>query len=225
MKNIREIDALLERYWEGETTLEEERALKAYFASGEVNERHRSVAPLFRALREEQSLQLAARIIPVAPLRVQRFSWHGWAAAASVALLLTAGLWWALRETPVQQRVAQQMTVEQPQNAAQENPAQTQMNEEDKTGLVAETKPLASTEKKTVRPKKHIAAPARVPSADKPDPEAEQAMQEIKAALALVSSKLNKGKREAAKGAVQLENVDKIFIENVDRVFKIKSEG
>jgi hypothetical protein len=34
------------------------------------------------------------------------------------------------------------------------------------------------------------------------------AMEEIKAALALVSSKIRKGRQEAAKGAVHLETVD-----------------
>ena len=37
------------------------------------------------------------------------------------------------------------------------------------------------------------------------------AMEEIKAALALISSKIGKGRREAAKGAEHLDAVDKIF--------------
>ncbi len=41
-------------------------------------------------------------------------------------------------------------------------------------------------------------------------------MAEIKAALALVSSKIGKGRREAAKGAIYLENVDKIFKKKPD---------
>ena len=38
MKNA-QIAELLDRYWEGETSLDEERQLKAYFASGDVDER------------------------------------------------------------------------------------------------------------------------------------------------------------------------------------------
>jgi hypothetical protein len=41
------IDKLLERYWEAETTLEEEAALKAYFESGEVADQHKEFASLF----------------------------------------------------------------------------------------------------------------------------------------------------------------------------------
>jgi len=41
-------------------------------------------------------------------------------------------------------------------------------------------------------------------------------MAEIKAALALVSSKLKKGRQEAAKGASHLDNVDKIFKKKKD---------
>ena len=41
------IDKLLEKYWEAETTLEEEAAIKAYFESGSVAEDHKEFAPLF----------------------------------------------------------------------------------------------------------------------------------------------------------------------------------
>ena len=40
-------------------------------------------------------------------------------------------------------------------------------------------------------------------------------MEEIKAALALVSSKIRKGRQEAAKGAIHLESVDRIFKKKV----------
>jgi len=43
------------------------------------------------------------------------------------------------------------------------------------------------------------------------DPEAEMAMEEIKAALALVSSKLNKGKKAAMKDLNRLEDLDKFI--------------
>ncbi|HNP19399.1 MAG TPA: hypothetical protein PKL31_13260 [Fulvivirga sp.] len=52
------IDKLLEKYWEGETSLEEEKELKDYFASGEVEARFNSVAPLFNYYKEEANVGL-----------------------------------------------------------------------------------------------------------------------------------------------------------------------
>ena len=41
------IDQLLEKYWEGETSLQEEQDIKAYFAAGDVLPEHAEMAPLF----------------------------------------------------------------------------------------------------------------------------------------------------------------------------------
>lgn len=205
MNNFSDIQNLLDRYWEGETTLEEERALKAYFASGQVDERLHSVAPLFQALHEEQNVRYTqAKIVPMNPVM---YTWQNLAVAASVALLLSAGLWWWTQgDTPEQQTIAQQPPVQTEQMTPQETP----VLEENKTALTVEEKPSAPTKKSHIKRKKQ-------PSAQPLDPETELAMEEIKAALALVSSKIRKGKEEAAKGAIHLENVDKVF--------KKKSEG
>ena len=220
MKNFNDIQALLDRYWEGETTLEEERTLKTYFASGDVDQRLQAYAPLFRALREEQVLQAAnsyssfelpvnvvqakAKIAPLTPVH---FSWQRLAAAASVALLLAAGLWWATdTEKPVQEQVAQQPTVQPQQIVPQNNPDA----EEHKITAKDKNQPPVLAKKTYVKRKKP-------PTAKPVAPETEQAMEEILAALALVSSKIKKGKQEAAKGTIHLESMDKVF--------KKKSEG
>lgn len=216
MKNFSDIQALLDRYWEGETTLEEERALKAYFASGDVDERLRAVAPLFQALREEQAIkaphlsddfkssdEYARPKTKVMPPKPVHFSWQKLAAAASVALLLTAGLWWwAQREKPVSEQVVQQSPAQQEQISAPENP----ILEENKTATTEEKQAPVFTQKTPPKHKKPAAL----------DPEEEQAMEEIKAALALISSKMKKGRQEAAKGAIHLENVDKVFKKNAE---------
>ena len=206
MKNFSDIQTMLDRYWEGETTLEEERTLKAYFASGQVDERLRSVAPLFQALREEQTVQYTKP--KTVELRPVHFAWQKLAAAASVALLLAAGLWWwSEKGKLVQEQIAKQPTVAPPtQIVPQENP----VAEDTKIAASEETKPPVLAKKTYTKRKK--------PASAKPlDPEAEQAMEEIMAALALVSSKIKKGKQEAAKGAIHLEAMDKVF--------KKKSEG
>jgi len=48
------IEALLNRYWECETSLEEERELKAFFQSGEVPPKWRKEAALFQYFGEER---------------------------------------------------------------------------------------------------------------------------------------------------------------------------
>lgn len=47
--NIENIDALLEKYWDGQTSLEEERRLKRYFNGTEINEKHLPFRDLFVA--------------------------------------------------------------------------------------------------------------------------------------------------------------------------------
>lgn len=194
MKNISDIQALLDRYWEGETTLEEERALKAYFASGQADERLATAAALFRALQEEQAVRFAkTKVVEMQP---RRYAWHGWAAAASVILLLSAGLWWWMtpRETAPRQIALQTPAPESPTSPP----------------YVAEAKhdKIDSAPKEQLRAPRKTRRPAAKPAID---PETEKAMEEIKATLALVSSKIGKSRQEAAKGTIYLENVDKIF--------------
>jgi cytoskeletal protein RodZ len=199
MHNFNDIHALLEKYWEGETTLEEERALKAYFAEGAPDERLRPYAPLFQALREEQAVQLAKS--KVVPLRPQAYNWQRWAAAASVALLLGAG-WWMFSKEP-----AAALATDEKQEVKTTQPIEKQLVESEKLASAAEVSPKAAqppSKKKSARPRPKL------------NPEEEAAMAEIKAALALVSSKIGKGRREAAKGATHLESMDKIFKKKKD---------
>ena len=154
-----DIETLQNKYWDGETTLEEERNLKAYFAQPNVAEKWRALTPLFQALREEKATQM-----PHANGKRVRMGFAGsprlrWAAAAIlIGVLATAGTW-AFRNQQEQSRIESvhaklnQDTFDDPQKAAEE----------------------------------------------------------IKAALALVSSKMNKGRRNAAKGLKKMEKVEKYF--------------
>lgn len=56
-KENRHIEALLEKYWEGTSSLAEEAELRAYFAKGDVTEEHRAYAPLFGYFADARSMQ------------------------------------------------------------------------------------------------------------------------------------------------------------------------
>ena len=47
------IDNILDKYWNGESTLQEEAQLRAYFNSDEVAEEHRELSPLFQYFEAE----------------------------------------------------------------------------------------------------------------------------------------------------------------------------
>ena len=79
------IQQLLDRYYAGESSLEEERALRAYFRSGRVAPEHRAHAPLFAYWGGQRELRSPKR-----PL-VRRLRLRWLAVAAAVALLLLAG--------------------------------------------------------------------------------------------------------------------------------------
>lgn len=201
MNNFNDIEALLEKYWEGETSVEEERSLKAYFSAGEVEERFRKFAPLFKAIREEQAVQLQngakpQRIIPV------MFQWQPWAAAASIALLVFAG-WWLL-SNPDNPTMAN--------NNKQETKQSDTMRIKQDAPRLPEAQPQSEQPAFAAIPKmKRNGLFRKKPAAQQPDVEEQAAMQEIKAALALISSKIGKGRSEAAKGAIHLETMDRIF--------------
>lgn len=197
MKHFSDIQTLLDRYWEGETTLEEERLLKEYFNSGNYDPRFRNEAPLFQALRGEQNVQLV-QTPKVVPMRPALYSWKSITAAASVALLIGAGAWWwTQKPADTQSPVAVQ------EKTLPASPEQAATRELHAAVLPAQTSDTAPKVKKFEKRRKKPSSKTQAP-----DPEAEMAMEEIKAALALVSSKIRKGRQEAAKGAIHLETVD-----------------
>ncbi len=202
MFHLKHIEALLEKYWEGDTSIEEERLLKSYFASNEVDDSLRQFKPLFQVFREEQTIQFSQKTA-VAAIKPQQYNWKPWAAAASIALLLCAGWWWSVQPDPTNGYVAE--TTENPVQTTQEKKIKTTEN----PALAMQTAPAVATQ-----PRKKSST--NQPTRPQIDEEEEQAMAEIKAALALVSSKISKGRREAAKGAAHLENVDRVFKKKKD---------
>lgn len=185
MTEEQRISELLERYWEGETTLSEERELKSYFNAGEIHASHGEYAAYFTAVRKEQQVKSPVQF------HVGRTARY-WLYAASLAILLTAGWWiqWSPHTNPT--------TVTDPENSIpREKPA-----------FITEqtVPPVTLTEKKlpvkTGKPKRTRPIAATV------DPETQEAVMQVKAALALVSSSLKKTRREVSKGAGHLEAMD-----------------
>lgn len=48
------INQILDKYWEGESTLQEEQEIKSYFASGHIADEHKAFAPMFGLFRMQQ---------------------------------------------------------------------------------------------------------------------------------------------------------------------------
>lgn len=87
MKNVNQI---LEKYWEGETSLEEERLLKEYFLSNEVAEEHKEFRDLFVFFDQESSVKFPVsgrkEKTVVRPLRLRVMG-----AAAAILIFIMAG--------------------------------------------------------------------------------------------------------------------------------------
>lgn len=96
------VKTLLERYFRAETEVAEERLLRRYFTSGEVDPRLAVYRPLFSLLEEEKDIQLQEvvdeqlRMKPISAGRARRFALRStWVSAAAAVLLLLLSLWWA----------------------------------------------------------------------------------------------------------------------------------
>ena len=200
MKDIKYIQGLLEKYWEGESSLEEERQLKQYFNSGDVDKSLRKFMPIFQAFQDEQAVQFQET--KVVSMNASRVNWRYLAMAASFALVLAAGLWWQL-STPEKNQIVAIKPVDPNVSQTAENKSKI----EETPVVVAEVNAKHSKRKAN----RHIAK-KRVNKSTELSPEEEAAIEEVKAALALVSSKIRKGRRESAKGASHLEEIDKIFL-------------
>lgn len=193
---------LLDRYWEGETTLEEERRIKAFFtaAGDDLPEEFRQEARWFRILQEEKSVQApAAKRVNLFPRTTQR--WYS-IAAAVILLLCAAGLWWRknvpeppwqIVQNPPAQKNERPGFLEKPMAAVPEN-----------TSELAQSPVVEPEIRKPVRLKKQADVPVEDDTCEDP----EQALAEIRAALALVSSKINKSKETLDKGLQEVDHVE-----------------
>ncbi|MFN0014080.1 MAG: hypothetical protein ACKVU2_05985 [Saprospiraceae bacterium] len=195
MKNTPDIRSLLDRYWEGETTLEEERRLKAFFSNDNIPEDLLREAALFRAFRAEQAVLMPKTV------RTVKTSWYFWqlsVAAAVVALLLVVGYWqWQKQPEPV-------AALRKPfEKTVPAEPVMIPVVDQKETANSVERVPDIPQKKRYA----HRPGPFVTPAEDTCE-NPEQALAEIRAALALVSSKINKGKQTLDKGLKEVEHMD-----------------
>ena len=99
------MEQLLDKYFEGETSLMEERRLREYFQRDTVPEALRPYQPLFRHLAKERShkpsadfdQKLLQQLEGGQPLgaKVRRLPVRTWALRIAAAVILGLGVWWA----------------------------------------------------------------------------------------------------------------------------------
>ncbi len=157
------IKILLEKYWEGTTSLEEETQLRIYFNGDQVADEFKSFQPLFQffQLEKEQELpeDFTERVVDnlpeQKPARVYNLRW-GMRIAAAIALIIA--LAFVIRPY---------------------------LNEQPETEIVASEAGEIT--------------------------DAEEAYEELKMALALVSNKFSKGTDKAQTGIVSIRKATKVI--------------
>lgn len=101
--NLQEIEKLLGKYFEGETSLLEEQRLRDFFASGEVPERWYNLRTYFTGIEKEQEIRLTdtgfdekIKSLPkddvVAPLIDLHRPWIYWIAGVAASVLILAAV-------------------------------------------------------------------------------------------------------------------------------------
>lgn len=81
---LKQIEILLEKYFEGETTLQEEKELKAYFSSNNVAPHLDVYVPMFTNFQKQKEIQFT-KALPLQPRKQNNVKWIG--VAASVVVL------------------------------------------------------------------------------------------------------------------------------------------
>lgn len=108
------VKAIIDRYFAGETSLEEEAQLRAYFSGAEVDDRLKPYKPLFVVLQQESERSMPDAALeklwqhppkPAAQLRISTY--RRWiAVAASVALAIALWRWYPQQAAPESPAIA-----------------------------------------------------------------------------------------------------------------------
>jgi len=110
MSSNNDIKDLLEKYFEGESSLAEERVLKAYFNSGKVAEEFLPYQDLFQYLNVAKQISFEGRMTSIKSTKVRTLKPHNkmltWLSiAASIALII--GLWFYYPSEQKEDQVAE----------------------------------------------------------------------------------------------------------------------
>ena len=105
---MKPIETLLERYFQGETTLEEEQTLREYFRQAEVPSALEMYRSLFTSLDEWSNIKTPADFEQKLQKAIQnraqtRPVLRWWRYAAAAAALLAGAIWWTLSVEPEKQ--------------------------------------------------------------------------------------------------------------------------
>lgn len=199
------IDQLLERYFEGDTSVAEERQLKAYFQNSEVAPEHRQYAPMFVFFaRESQKTAPEKAVTKPKVIHFPAGYWKKMLAAACLTGVVAAGVWWyAPGPTGTESKgLAVHTTI--PENSKT-------LNDTPSVEQVPQSEPSKNTGKKHKRANTKQVAMAGVSNSPVSKEEAEKAAAEVKAILEFVSGKLNKGAKKGTKDLQKVEIIEDIF--------------
>jgi hypothetical protein len=147
------LETLVHRYFEGETTIEEEKALRAYFQENKPETPEMAqVAAVFGYMEQQKNIEIPTPVQATQSVPNRRLSFYKLAVAASLFLAASTGtfMFWNHQKAEAKRTAARERLYED-----------------------------------------HYEDP-------------EQALREVQAALALVSRKMDKGNRAAAKGISQV---------------------
>jgi hypothetical protein len=212
MSTHKEIKDLLEKYWEGDTSIADERALKQYFNCSDVAPELARFAPLFQVLVAERQVAPAAPIsIPFATpsfepqlasvVKRRQMNPYRYMAAAAVVLLAFGGLIRVLSPSSPDQptELAHNTTKPNAITAPVIEPKPvTALQQQSNENLVLQptTPKKTKTRKasKRTRPAQLTSDPETPQSPTAEEAEAAFALQEALKALDLIASTFNKGK-------------------------------
>jgi hypothetical protein len=102
--DYKRIKGLLDKYFDGETSLQEEKQLQGYFRGADIHPSLQSYQPMFQLFDAEREFKLDAtfdarllkqlRQLEQPPARIVQL--RVWIARAAAVLMLAAGVWWLL---------------------------------------------------------------------------------------------------------------------------------
>lgn len=198
MKREKNIEFLVKKYWEGETTLEEEQFLKNYFSSGNVDDRFRTEAAFFAAIQAERAVQFTKTSNIRGLYSRYRLSPSKIAAAAALFLTACGGWWWASQR---------------PMNSQPAFQAVAPLNVVDPVVVTHVVAPPVNSafpisEKPILRKTAYAKRSQSKKSTKIMDAETQKAMEDVIAALALVSSKLRQGQKKAQQSLQEINHID-----------------